>query len=105
MLSRKETKVETKTFSLFLTAGMWNQLPVEIKRLIWSYDPTFRRDAHCRVMHEIHDTLSSQKLMYDRRFTLRNFKTAWALTPRYYDVNDKIFRGHYIQSYLYGLNS
>jgi hypothetical protein len=70
--------------------------PVEVWRIIYSYDSTYVEIMQKDVMSEFSQMAYSISCIYDRSCTIRNFYLPWAIPPRYYDSETKQICGHYI---------
>ena len=76
-------------------------LPVEVKRLIYQFDPTFN-EIYCDVVNEMGHNNNKQLfdiyIKLDRGFTIRNFEMInWVIVPRYYNPQNKKIVGSYIR--------
>ena len=79
--------------------GMFFDLPMEIQRKIFEFDPTYvvhYKKVMCelKTMKYFFDTY----IRVDRGFTIRNWLAEnWVIVPRYYDVERKRINGSYIR--------
>lgn len=73
-----------------------NQLPADIKKKIYEYDDTYRKN-YIRILNSIEFsfTMIYRHHVYDRGYTIRNYIEEWAIIPRYI-IDGKIY-GFYLR--------
>jgi hypothetical protein len=99
-LRSKNQTYSNQMFSLVCSQmSRFEELPVEVKRLIYGFDATYII-IYNQVMKELYDSRTQFKeyIKIDRGYSIRNFEIKnWTFTPRYYDKNNDVMRGSYFR--------
>jgi hypothetical protein len=75
-------------------------LPADILRLIYEFDPSFHIIFKDDVLPELEYKLFQHSVILNNGYSIRNFPSLIGIREfRYYDIDDKTIKGNYIRGY------